>query len=51
MAGDGGFMVNVGEWPLRPGKLPFIVVLFDDAGYGVLRIFKVRPMVVKLLLI
>lgn len=38
MAGDGGFMVNVGEMATAAQeKLPMIVVLFDDAGYGVLR--------------
>jgi acetolactate synthase-1/2/3 large subunit len=38
MAGDGGFMVNVGEMPTAVQEnLPIIVLLFDDAGYGVLR--------------
>ncbi|MGG1676022.1 thiamine pyrophosphate-binding protein [Neobacillus sp. NRS-1170] len=38
MAGDGGFMVNVGEMATAAQeKLPLIIVLFDDAGYGVLR--------------
>ncbi|MFL6557335.1 MAG: thiamine pyrophosphate-binding protein [Bacillus sp. (in: firmicutes)] len=38
MAGDGGFMVNVGEMATAAQeKLPLIVVLFDDGGYGVLR--------------
>ncbi|WHY66492.1 thiamine pyrophosphate-binding protein [Neobacillus sp. SuZ13] len=38
MTGDGGFMVNVGEMATAAQeKLPLIVVLFDDAGYGVLR--------------
>jgi acetolactate synthase I/II/III large subunit len=38
MAGDGGFMVNVGEMATAAQEeLPIIVVLFDDAGYGVLR--------------
>ncbi|MGO4889404.1 thiamine pyrophosphate-binding protein [Anaerobacillus sp. MEB173] len=38
MAGDGGFMVNVGEMAVAAQEnLPLIVVLFDDAGYGVLR--------------
>ncbi len=38
MAGDGGFMVNVGEMvTAAEEKLPLIIVLFDDAGYGVLR--------------
>lgn len=38
MVGDGGFMVNVGELATAAEeKLPIIVVLFDDAGYGVLR--------------
>lgn len=38
MAGDGGYMLNVGEMPVAVQEnLPLIVVLFDDAGYGVLR--------------
>lgn len=38
MAGDGGFMVNVGEMATAAQEnIPLIVVLFDDAGYGVLR--------------
>ncbi|WP_428908019.1 thiamine pyrophosphate-binding protein [Niallia sp. Krafla_26] len=38
MAGDGGFMVNVGEMSTAAQEnLPMIIVLFDDAGYGVLR--------------
>jgi acetolactate synthase-1/2/3 large subunit len=38
MAGDGGFMVNVGEMVTASQEsLPLIVVLFDDSGYGVLR--------------
>ncbi|MCU1806070.1 thiamine pyrophosphate-binding protein [Cytobacillus firmus] len=38
LAGDGGFMVNVGEMATAVQEsLPLIVVLFDDAGYGVLR--------------
>lgn len=38
MAGDGGFMVNVGEMVTAAQEnLPIIVILFDDAGYGVLR--------------
>ncbi|MEK3937221.1 thiamine pyrophosphate-binding protein [Sporosarcina sp. FSL W7-1349] len=38
MAGDGGFMVNVGEMvTAAEEELPLIVVLFDDSGYGVLR--------------
>ncbi|MDM5207424.1 thiamine pyrophosphate-binding protein [Cytobacillus kochii] len=38
MAGDGGFMVNVGEMPTAAEEaLPLIVILFDDGGYGVLR--------------
>lgn len=38
MAGDGGFMVNVGEMATAAQEnLPMIVVLFDDEGYGVLR--------------
>lgn len=38
MVGDGGFMVNLGELSTAvQEKLPLVVVLFDDAGYGVLR--------------
>ncbi|WP_209123420.1 thiamine pyrophosphate-binding protein [Alkalihalobacillus sp. BA299] len=38
IAGDGGFMVNVGELSTAvQEKLPLIIVLFDDGGYGVLR--------------
>jgi acetolactate synthase I/II/III large subunit len=38
MAGDGGFMVNVGELATAAEEnLPIIIVLFDDSGYGVLR--------------
>jgi len=38
MAGDGGFMVNVGELATAAQEnLPLIIVLFDDGGYGVLR--------------
>lgn len=38
MAGDGGFMVNVGEMATAiQENLPLIIILFDDAGYGVLR--------------
>ncbi|MBM7644891.1 acetolactate synthase-1/2/3 large subunit [Scopulibacillus daqui] len=38
MAGDGGFMVNVGEMATAvQEELPIIIILFDDAGYGILR--------------
>lgn len=38
MAGDGGFMLNVGEMVTAAEEnLPVIIVLFDDSGYGVLR--------------
>lgn len=38
MAGDGGFMVNVGEMAVAVQEnLPIIIILFDDGGYGVLR--------------
>lgn len=38
MAGDGGYMLNIGEMPVALQEdLPLIVLLFDDAGYGVLR--------------
>ncbi|PWA08126.1 thiamine pyrophosphate-binding protein [Pueribacillus theae] len=38
MAGDGGFMVNVGEMATAAQEgLPIVVMLFDDSGFGVLR--------------
>jgi acetolactate synthase-1/2/3 large subunit len=38
MVGDGGLMVNVGEMATAAEeKLPIVVILFDDAGYGILR--------------
>jgi len=38
IAGDGGFMVNVGEMAVAAQeKLPLIIILFDDSGYGVIR--------------
>ncbi|ALX50040.1 thiamine pyrophosphate-binding protein [Lentibacillus amyloliquefaciens] len=38
MAGDGGFMVNAGELATAAQeKLPLVIVLFDDGGYGILR--------------
>lgn len=38
MAGDGGFMLNVGEMATAAQEgLPLVVLLFDDSGYGVLR--------------
>lgn len=38
MAGDGGFMVNVGEMATAAQEnLPMVILLFDDKGYGVLR--------------
>ena len=38
MAGDGGFMLNVGEMATASQEeLPLVVLLFDDSGYGVLR--------------
>jgi acetolactate synthase-1/2/3 large subunit len=38
IAGDGGFMVNVGEMvTATQEELPLIILLFDDRGYGVLR--------------
>ncbi|GAA0435598.1 thiamine pyrophosphate-binding protein [Lentibacillus halophilus] len=38
MAGDGGFMVNVGELATAAEEeLPLVVILFDDGGYGILR--------------
>ncbi|SFE98998.1 thiamine pyrophosphate-binding protein [Alteribacillus iranensis] len=38
VAGDGGFMVNLGELSTAAQeKLPMIILLFDDSGYGVIR--------------
>lgn len=38
IAGDGGFMENVGELAAAAQEqLPLVVVLFDDGGYGILR--------------
>jgi len=38
MAGDGGFLVNVGEMAVAAQEnLPIIILLFDDSGYGVIR--------------
>lgn len=38
IAGDGGFMVNVGELATASQEdLPLVVILFDDGGYGILR--------------
>ncbi|GAB3790562.1 thiamine pyrophosphate-binding protein [Virgibacillus kimchii] len=38
MAGDGGFLLNIGEMATAlQEKLPINVILFDDAGFGVLR--------------
>lgn len=38
MAGDGGFMLNVGEMATATQEdLPIVILLFDDKGYGVLR--------------
>ncbi|MDS9471636.1 thiamine pyrophosphate-binding protein [Sporosarcina pasteurii] len=38
LAGDGGFMVNIGELATAVQEnLPMIILVFDDSGYGVLR--------------
>lgn len=38
MAGDGGFLLNIGEMAVaRHENAPVVVILFDDGGYGVLR--------------
>ena len=38
LAGDGGLMVNIGEMATAAEEaLPLVLVLFNDAGYGVLR--------------
>ena|SRR5579884_2159796 len=38
LAGDGGFLLNIGEMAVaRHENTPIVVVLFDDNGYGVLR--------------
>ncbi|MBL4954868.1 hypothetical protein JK635_22170 [Neobacillus sp. YIM B02564] len=41
IAGDGGFMVNVGELITAiQENTPIIVLLFDDGGYGILRYYQ-----------
>jgi acetolactate synthase-1/2/3 large subunit len=43
IAGDGGFLVNVGELAtVAQERLPLVMVLFDDSGYGVLRTIQDR---------
>ncbi len=38
MVGDGGFLVNIGEMATATQEgLPINIILFDDAGFGVLR--------------
>src|SRR5205823_13085891 len=38
LCGDGGLLVNIGELAVaRQENAPVIVILFDDAAYGVLR--------------
>lgn len=38
MVGDGGFLLNIGELATAAQeKLPIIIILFDDNGYGVIR--------------
>jgi len=38
LAGDGGLLVNIGELAAaRQENTPIVMILFDDAGYGVLR--------------
>jgi acetolactate synthase-1/2/3 large subunit len=38
LCGDGGLLVNIGELAVaRQESAPIVVILFDDAGYGVLR--------------
>jgi len=38
LAGDGGFMVNIGELATAAEEnIPLIILVFDDSGYGVLR--------------
>jgi acetolactate synthase-1/2/3 large subunit len=38
LCGDGGLLVNIGELAAaRQEKTPIVTILFDDAGYGVLR--------------
>ncbi|OLD56949.1 MAG: hypothetical protein AUI54_04485 [Acidobacteria bacterium 13_1_40CM_2_56_5] len=38
LAGDGGLLVNIGELAAaRQENTPIVTILFDDAGYGVLR--------------
>jgi acetolactate synthase I/II/III large subunit len=45
IAGDGGMLVNVGEWATAVQEnLAVVVVLFNDGGYGVLRNIQSRTM-------
>ena len=45
LAGDGGLLVNVGEWATAvQEQLGVVVVLFNDGGYGVLRNIQNRTM-------
>ncbi|HEY7064246.1 MAG TPA: thiamine pyrophosphate-binding protein [Chloroflexota bacterium] len=45
IAGDGGLLVNVGEWATAVQEnLAVVVVLFNDGGYGVLRHIQARTM-------
>ena len=38
LCGDGGLLLNIGELAAaRQEKTPLVTILFDDAGYGILR--------------
>ena len=38
LAGDGGFLYNVGDLAtVRDEHLPLVIVVYDDSGYGVIR--------------
>ncbi len=41
MAGDGGFQLGIGELAtVAQYRLPMVIVIFDDGGYGVLRVIE-----------
>ena len=38
LCGDGGLLLNIGELAaVRQEQIPLVTILFDDAGYGILR--------------
>lgn len=43
MAGDGGFQLGIGELAtVAQYRLPMVICIFDDGGYGVLRVIQER---------